>query len=66
MKIYDFTVPELDRIRHLANFTKDERQLFEIRSQGESLDTCAERMNISTATAKRISRRVNTKISKVI
>lgn len=62
MKIYQFTVPELERFRQLANFTTDERALFEYRSKGIPLETCAEKMNISVSTAKRISRRVNDKI----
>ena len=66
MKVYEFTVPELDRFRRLANFTKDERQLFEYRAAGVTLEECAEKMNVSVATAKRISRKVNSKIIRVI
>nr|DAH66497.1 MAG TPA: ECF sigma factor [Caudoviricetes sp.] len=46
----------------MANFTTEERELFEYRSKGVPLEVCAERMNISTSTAKRLSRRVNAKI----
>lgn len=66
MKVYEFTVPELDRFRRLANFTKDERQLFEYRASGVTLEECAEKMNVSVATVKRISRKVNSKIIRVI
>jgi hypothetical protein len=62
LKIYQFTVPELERFRQMANFTTDEMELFEYRSKGVPLEVCAERMNISTSTAKRLSRRVNAKI----
>lgn len=65
MKVYEFTVPELNRFRQLANFTPDERVLFEYRSQVVPLEECAERMNISVSTVKRISIRVNRKIIKV-
>lgn len=65
MKVYDFTVPELNRFRELANFTPEERALFEYRASGVPLDVCAEQMNVSIATAKRISRRVNIKIIRV-
>lgn len=65
MKIYDFTVPELDRFRRMANFTPEERTLFEYRAQGVPLMQCAEIMNMSSATIKRLSCRVNRKIIKV-
>lgn len=65
MKVYDFTVPELNRFRALANFTPDERTLFEYRAEGVPMEICAENMNVSLATAKRISRRVNSKIIRV-
>ena len=65
MKIYEFTVPELDKFRALCNFTMEESQLFEMRSANIPLEQCAERMNVSVSTIKRISRRVNKKIIKV-
>ena len=65
LKVYDFTEPELELFRQYCNFTKDERALFEYRSKGVPLDRCAEAMNISVATAKRISRRVNAKIIRI-
>lgn len=65
MKIYDFTVPELEFFREKCNFTKEELELFEYRAKNLSLELCAEIMNISLSTAKRISRRVNNKIIKV-
>ena len=65
LKVYDFTVPELNRFRALANFTPDERTLFEYRAAGVPMEICAENMNVSLATAKRISRRVNSKIIRI-
>lgn len=65
MKIYDFTVPELNYFRDYCNFTEDERVLFEYRAKNIPLETCAEIMNVSLSTAKRISKRVNSKIVKV-
>lgn len=65
MKIYDFTVPELDYFRNNCNFTQEELELFEYRSKNISLETCAEIMNVSLSTAKRISRRVNKKIIRI-
>lgn len=66
MKIYDFTVPELEYFRQTCNFTSDERTLFESRSKGITLEQCAEMMNVSVSTVKRISRRVNNKIIRVV
>jgi predicted DNA-binding protein (UPF0251 family) len=65
MKIYEFTVPELELLRAYCNFTTEERQLFDMRSQNIPLEECAENMNVSVSTAKRISRKVNKKILKV-
>lgn len=65
MKIYDFTVPELKYFRENCNFTEEEMTLFEYRSKNIPLETCAEIMNVSISTAKRISRRVNNKIIKI-
>ena len=65
MKIYDFTVPELNYFRDYCNFTEEERILFEYRAKNIPLETCAEIMNVSISTAKRISKRVNNKIIKV-
>ena len=50
----------------VCNFTKDENTLFELRLQDVPLEECAERMNISVPTVKRISQRVNAKINKEI
>lgn len=65
MNVYDFTVPELDYFRDVCNFTEPERELFELRAKCVPLEQCAEQMNVSVSTAKRISRRVNRKILKV-
>ena len=65
MKVYDFTVLELNYFSTYCNFTNDERQLFELRAQNISLEQCAEQMNISLSTAKRLSRKVNNKIIRV-
>lgn len=65
MIITRFTKPELDYFREYCNFTKDELQLFEYRAQEYSLEYCAELMNVSVSTIKRISSRVNNKIIRV-
>lgn len=62
MRIRDLTASEADYLQTVCNFTKDENTLFELRLQDVPLEECAERMNISVPTAKRLSQRVNAKI----
>lgn len=66
MQIRDLTMSEADYLQAVCNFTKDENTLFELRLQDIPLEECAERMNISVPTVKRISQRVNAKISREI
>lgn len=66
MQIRDLTMSEADYLQAVCNFTKDENILFELRLQDVPLEECAERMNISVPTVKRISQRVNAKINKEI
>ena len=66
MQIRDLTRSEADYLQMVCNFTKDENTLFELRLQDLSLEECAERMNISVPTVKRISQRVNRKIEREI
>ena len=65
LKVYDFTVPELNYFRTYCNFTKDEEILFELRAKNMPLEQCAEIMNVSVSTIKRLSRKVNNKIIRV-
>lgn len=66
MQIRDLTRSEADYLQIVCNFTKDENTLFELRLSEISLEDCAERMNISVPTVKRISQRVNKKIEREI
>ena len=66
MQIRDLTRSEADYLQIVCNFTKDESTLFELRLSDISLEECAERMNISVPTVKRISQRVNKKIEREI
>ena len=66
MQIRDLTLSEADYLQAVCNFTKDENMLFELRLQDIPLEECAERMNVSVPTVKRISQRVNKKIEKEI
>ena len=58
-------MPELEYFRAYCNFTAEEKELFDLRAQAIPLEQCAEMMNVSVSTAKRISRRVNDKIKRV-
>ena len=66
MQIRDLTMSEADYLQAVCNFTKEENTLFELRLQDIPLEDCAERMNISVPTVKRISQRVNAKVSREI
>lgn len=62
MKLYVFTKKDIDRFLIECNFTPDEEKLFRLRCKEYTLEYCAEQMNVSISTAKRLSRRVNNKI----
>ena len=66
MVVSDFTVPELDFYRANCNFVGAERQVFELRSQGVSLERIAETLDMSVEGIKKVSRKVNNKITKVL
>ena len=66
MQIRDLTLPEADYLEAVCNFTKEEERLFELRLHDVSLEECAEILNVSVPTVKRISARVNAKIKKEI
>lgn len=66
MKISDFTVPELRIMVQECNFTKDEIVLFNLRARDISIESCAEMMNLSVSSAKRISQHVGWKIERVM
>lgn len=66
MIIKDFTKPELDYFREMCNFVGVEKEVFELRSQGVPLEEIAETVNMSVDGIKKVSRRINKKIIKVI
>lgn len=65
MVISDFTNVELEVLRRQCNFVNAEKDVFELRSQGLSLEIIAEMLNMSVDGTKKISRKVNRKIEKV-
>lgn len=64
-KICDYTKPELEHIRNLANFTEDELQVFNMRSKDKSNVAIAMSMNISEAKLYDIIRKVKDKIKRI-
>lgn len=66
MIVSDFTVPELNMLREQCNFVGSETDVFELRSQGVSLEQIAEVLNMSVENVKRISRKVNGKINRIM
>lgn len=65
MIIADFTEIELDFFRRSCNFVGFERDVFELRSRGVPLETIAEKVNMSVDGIKKISKKVNNKITRV-
>ena len=66
MMVSDFTVPELEHFRKQCNFVGNEVQVFELRSRGIPLERIAEELNMSYEGIKKISRKVNRKINRVL
>ena len=66
MIIKDFTEPELDYFREKCHFVGDESLLFELRCNGLTLEEAAEVLDRSVDGVKKISRKINKKIMKVL
>ena len=66
MVVSDFTNIELNFFRDNCNFVGNENQVFEMRSQGITLEEIAEQLDMSVEGIKRISRKVNRKITVVL
>jgi len=66
MIVSDFTVPELNIFRANCNFVGNEKEVFELRSQGIPLEEIAETLNMSVEGIKKVSRKVNNKIARVL
>lgn len=66
MQIYDFTVPELNKLRELCNFSDDEMIYFNLRAKHKSNTYIAQEMNISESTVSVLARKVKKKIVRVL
>lgn len=66
LKICDFTVPELDNFRRLCNFTPDELEYFNLRSKDKTNIEIAMLMNLSPSKIDTLSRKVKSKMIRVL
>jgi transcriptional regulator len=66
MVVSNFTVPELKYLRDNCNFVGVETHVFELRSRGIPLEEIAETLNMSAEGIKKVSRKVNSKIKRVL
>lgn len=66
MVVSSFTVPELNYLRDNCNFVGTESDVFELRSKGIPLEEIAELLNMSAEGIKKVSRKVNNKITRVL
>lgn len=66
MKICDFIESELNTFRQECNFTQEERDFFELRARGITLEEIQEKLFMSKYKADSLSSKVKKKICKVI
>lgn len=65
MIISAFTEIELEFYRQTCNFVGNERDLFEMRSEGIPLEVIAEELHLTADAVKKKSQKVNNKIKRV-
>ena len=66
MQIYDFTVPELDKLRELCNFSDAELEYFNLRAKHKSNVEIALTMHVSDGQVSKLAKKVKDKILRVI
>lgn len=66
MQIYDFTVPELNKLRELCNFSPQELEYFNLRSKHKSNVEIALTMHVSEGQVSKLARKVKDKIKRVL
>lgn len=65
MKVCNFTKREIEYCIEECNFTLPEETLFLLRCRDIPLEQCAEQMNVSVSTVKRLSKKMKSKILRV-
>lgn len=66
MIISDFVEWELEKFRHECNFTEEELEFFNYRAKNISIERIAEMMNVSIGKANTLSKKVKSKILKIL
>ena len=66
MQIYDFTIPELDKLRELCNFSDAELEYFNLRAKHKSNVEIALTMHVSEGQVSKLARKVKDKIKRVL
>ena len=66
LKLRDLTIPEVNRCLELCNFTDEELQLFNLKVKDKSTIEIKHEMHISESKIANISRRVFTKVKKIL
>ncbi len=66
MQPYDFTVPELNQLRELCNFSDDELEYFNLRAKHKSNTFISIEMHVSEAQVSKLAKRVKDKIKRII
>lgn len=66
LKIRDLTTPELCKCKELCNFTDTELQYFNLKAKDNSNIHIAHIMNVSESQVSNLSRRVRTKIKRIL
>lgn len=62
MIISDNLLPQLQYYRVFCNFTPQERELFDYRAAGFTLEQCCDLLSMDISSVKRLSRKVNKKM----
>lgn len=66
MRIHEFTKPELDKFRNECNFTDEELECFNLKAKNRTNQSIAFNMNVSASKVSYLTRKIKTKISKVM
>ena len=62
MQIYDFTVPELEHLRELCNFSDSELEYFNLRAKHKSNVEISLIMHVSESQVSKLARKVKDKL----
>lgn len=65
-QLYDFTIPELDKLRELCNFSDAELEYFNLRAKHKSNVEIALTMHVSEGQVSKLARKVKDKIKRTI